>query len=98
MGLMRDYFADRGDLKEADHGRFNHTKKAADRHRFKVPTLRNVAVTHPYFHDGTTNDLGQAVRTMAKYQRDSELADDEADKIVAFLKTLTGKYEGQLLR
>lgn len=97
MGLRNDYFADRGAVKEPDQGQFNFTKDEGDRHKFKVPTLRNLAVTFPYFHDGSTSDLKDAVRTMAKYQSDVELDEGEVDKIVAFLNTLTGEYKGKLL-
>lgn len=98
MGRALDYFADRGDLTEADAGRANFTKNDADRHKFKVPTLRNIALTWPYFHDGSTSDLAEAVQTMAKYENGTVLSDADTAKIVAFLKTLTGKYEGQLLK
>ena len=57
MGLVRNYFADRGNLTEADNGRFNVTHQESDRHFFKVPTLRNVALTAPYLHDGTVASL-----------------------------------------
>ncbi len=97
MGLRNDYFADRGDLTDADQGRFNFTKAEGDRHKFKVPTLRNLKVTYPYFHDGSTSDLTEAVRIMGKYQSDAVLDDDELGKIVAFLEALTGEYKGKLL-
>lgn len=97
MGLRKDYFADRGDVKEPDQGRFNFTKNESDRHKFKVPTLRNLPVTHPYFHDGSTSDMGEAVRVMAEFQSDLSLDDGEIKKIVAFLNALTGEYKGKLL-
>jgi len=98
MGRVHDYFADRGDPLEADAGRYNATKNEEDRYRFKVPTLRNVATTYPYFHDGSTSDLTEAVQTMAKYQNGESLAAQNAARIVAFLKTLTGEYGGELLK
>ncbi len=98
MGLRNDYFSDRGAVKEPDQGRFNFTKDEGDRHKFKVPTLRNLSVTHPYFHDGSTLDMKEAVRTMAEYQSDVVLDDGEVDKIVAFLNTLNGEYKGTLLQ
>ena len=61
MGEQRDYFAERGNITEADNGRFNFTKKERDRHRFKVPTLRNVALTFPYFHDAFQKTLDAAM-------------------------------------
>lgn len=98
MGLREDYFADRGDVKEPDNGRFNFTKDESDRYKFKVPTLRNVAQTYPYLHDGSTSDLKEAVRIMAKYQCGAELDEADLDKIMAFLDALTGEYKGKLLQ
>lgn len=95
MGLRRHYFADRGlELTEEDNGRFKETKQERDRHRFKTPGLRNVALTWPYYHDGTRLTMHDAVRDMALYQCDVELADADIDAIVAFLYTLTGEYNG----
>ncbi|MEN9502323.1 MAG: hypothetical protein RI964_1608 [Pseudomonadota bacterium] len=67
------------------------TKQDADRFKFKVPTLRNVELTYPYFHDGAAKTLEDAVKTMGKIQLGKQFSDDDAAKIVAFLKTLTGK-------
>jgi cytochrome c peroxidase len=78
-------------LPPEDAGRYAVTKNNADRYVFKVPSLRNVEMTAPYFHTGSTFDLKQAVRVMAESQLGAKLADDEAMKIVAFLKSLTGK-------
>ncbi|MFA6599756.1 MAG: cytochrome c peroxidase [Candidatus Omnitrophota bacterium] len=97
MGLRRNYFADRGNVTEADAGRYNVTKKEEDRHFFKVPTLRNIALTYPYFHDGSTGDLTQAVKVMAKYQTENPMSDAEASRVAEFLKTLTGEYLGKKL-
>jgi len=98
MGLKGDYFADRGDVTDVDRGLANFTKNEADQFKFKVPTLRNIAVTYPYFHDGRTSDLKEAVTIMAKYQRGIELSDQDAEAIAKFLNTLTGEYKGELLR
>ena len=92
-----DYFADRGNVKKADLGRFNVTGQERDRYKFKVPSLRNVEVTHPYFHDGTAQTLDKAVQVMAKYQLGMELPQNEIDAITAYLKTLTGEYEDHSL-
>ena len=73
-----------------DIGREGVTKQAADRHLFKVPSLRNVAKTGPYFHDGSITDLSVAVKLMAKHQLGNTLTDEQAAKIVAFLESLTG--------
>ena len=98
MGQYADYFADRGtELTVEDNGRFKETALERDRHRFKVPGLRNVALTYPYFHDGTEPELKEAVCKMGTYQVGVELEDVEEDKIVAFLNTLTGEHNGKLL-
>lgn len=95
MGLRRHYFAERGlDLTHEDNGRFKETQLERDRHRFKVPGLRNVEHTWPYYHDGTRETLEEAVRDMGLYQSGVELTAQETDKITAFLKTLTGEYNG----
>jgi cytochrome c peroxidase len=98
MGLRDHYFADRGlELTEEDNGRYKQTQQERDRHRFKVPGLRNVALTWPYYHDGTRATLEQAVRDMGTYQSGVNLTDGEVNEIVAFLNTLTGEYEGKPL-
>lgn len=98
MGLKGDYFQARGGkLTDADLGRFNVTKEETDRSKFKTPTLRNVSLTGPYFHDGSAKTLEEAVRTMAKFQLGVQLSDEDAASIVAFLKTLTGEYQGKPL-
>lgn len=91
MGAVEDYFELRGgELTDADMGRFNVTQDEADRHFFKVPTLRNVADSGPYFHDGSEADLGGAVRTMARVQLGQRLEDAQVADIVAFLGALSG--------
>ncbi len=74
-----------------DPGRFRVTGDEADRMVFKVASLRNVAITAPWFHDGSANDLAEVVSIMARIQLDTELSADEAEAIVAFLSALTGK-------
>ena len=71
-------------------GRADVTGKDADRFNFKVPTLRNVEMTYPYFHDGAANTLSEAVDTMGRLQLGKKFTKDENGKVVAFLKTLTG--------
>lgn len=96
FGIMGDYF--RGRLfAEADQGRFNVTGLEEDRHVFKVPSLRNVAVTAPYFHDGSVQSLDKAVHIMGHYQLGMEMSDEDVQLIVAFLRTLTGEWEGRVL-
>lgn len=94
MGLAADYFAARGSaLTDADNGRASVTKDPHDRQTFKTPTLRNVELTAPYFHDGSRTDLREAVRDMVKYQVGNTLSDADVNAIVAFLKTLTGTWQ-----
>jgi cytochrome c peroxidase len=90
FGVMGDYFADRGNVTSADYGRYNVTKQESDRYFFRVPSLRNVALTAPYFHDGSAETLEQAVKVMAKYQLGRPLPESDVAQIVSFLKTLTG--------
>ena len=73
---------------------FTQTQLERDRHRFKVPGLRNVELTWPYYHDGTRETLEEAVADMARYQSDVDITDEESAAIVSFLRTLTGEYKG----
>ena len=97
LGTVTDaavYFEERGyEASEADEGRYAQTKDEKDKYRFKVPNLRNIELTDPYFHDGSQLSLQQAVRSMFKYQTTHEPTDDEVNKIVEFLKTTTGENE-----
>lgn len=97
MGRAKDYFAVRGNVTDADLGRYAVTKQEKDRHRFKVPTLRNVERTFPYFHDGTVTDLLEAVQKMAEFQFGKRLKDADASAIVEFLKALTGTWRGKTI-
>jgi len=98
MGLRRHYFEARGEeLTEEDNGRFKQTKEERDRHRFKVPGLRNVELTWPYYHDGTRATMEEAVADMARYQSDVDITEEEAATITAFLRTLTGEHKGTKL-
>jgi cytochrome c peroxidase len=85
MGIVEPYHAT-----TAAEGRSAVTGQDADRFSFKVPTLRNVELTYPYFHDGAANTLAEAVDIMGRLQLGKRFTPDENDKIVAFLKTLTG--------
>lgn len=89
FGVMGDYFKDRGDLTEADNGRFNVTHNEADRFVFRVPSLRNVEYTAPYFHDGSAKTLERAIQVMAKYQLGRSLSDRQVAVIESFLKSLS---------
>jgi cytochrome c peroxidase len=87
LGAVKPYAGNR------DEGRFDVTKAESDRLMFKVPSLRNVEKTAPYFHDGKIPDLKTAVKTMADIQLGRQLSDAEADAIVAFLGSLTGRID-----
>ena len=85
MGQVNAY-ANKEDL-----GRFDVTKDEGDKYVFKVPSLRNIALTHPYFHDGKAETLADAVKQMAWLQLDEELSEGQVASIVAFLGSLTDK-------
>jgi cytochrome c peroxidase len=91
FGVFHDPFPYRPTT-NADLGRFALTGKKEDRFVFRVPSLRNVAVTAPYFHDGSAATLGQAVREMGRVQLGRTLSSQEVGLIVQFLRTLTGEY------
>src|SRR6478735_786344 len=95
FGVLRDFFADRGHFDSADLGRFNVTQRDQDRFVFRVPSLRNVALTAPYFHDGSAATLEDAVRAMAHYQLGRDLDEQDQAALVAFLRSLTGEYRGR---
>lgn len=80
-----------------DLGRYRVTRVPRDRRVFRVPSLRNVAVTAPYFHDGRARTLEDAVATMARVQLGRQLTQAKIRLIVQFLQTLTGEYRGQPL-
>lgn len=82
---------------KVDTGRFAITGAEKDKFVFKVPTLRNIALTAPYFHDGSAATLEDAVKTMGKLQLGRHLDEDEIKLIISFLKTLTGEYKGKPL-
>ncbi|MCK4833236.1 MAG: cytochrome-c peroxidase, partial [Gammaproteobacteria bacterium] len=81
-----------------DQGMYTLTKDEDDRMFFKVAQLRNVALTAPYFHDGKIATLDEAVRKMGTLQLDEELADQQVNDIVSFLKALTDKNREKFVR
>ena len=85
FGIAKPYDKDTQTL-----GRYNVTKDENDKYVFKVPLLRNIELTAPYFHDASTWSLSEAVNVMAEYQLGIKLTENETSRIVAFLKTLTG--------
>lgn len=97
LGMMADFFIKDSEMRSSDNGRFNVTGNEQDRYVFRVPPLRNVAVSAPYFHDGSVSGLNQAVEVMIQFQLGRSLILEDVDAIVAFLNTLTGELpEGVL--
>jgi cytochrome c peroxidase len=82
----------------SDPGRYKVTQNEGDRFMFKVPSLRNIEKTAPYFHNGKVGTLDQAVIQMADYQLDKPLKPAEVASIVTFLKTLTGDVPAQYIQ
>jgi cytochrome c peroxidase len=95
FGVFDYPFTQRGRV--TDLGRFTITGNESDRHVFRVPSLRNVAVTAPYFHDGSAASLAEAVEIMARVQLGRDLPAHDIDLIVKFLAALTGEYQGRAL-
>ena len=97
MGLRADYFGDRGDVIKRDYGRYNVTEEEYDRYRLKVPTLRNIAVTFPYLHDGTAETLEDATEIMMTYQVGKKATPAQIEALVTFMESLTGTFNGKNL-
>lgn len=97
MDLKKPYFTDRGNTLGSDEGLRGFTKQEQDLHKFKVPTLRNVELTAPYLHDGTVQSMDEAVRIMGDYLAGISIPPAERTDIVAFLRTLTGEFQGKKL-
>jgi cytochrome c peroxidase len=100
FGITQDYWLQTGSKpsevwKSMDKGRFHDTRNEADSFMFKVQQLRNVAVTPPYFHDGSVAKLDDAVRIMGKLQLGRDLPAADVTDIVAFLESLTGEVPAQ---
>lgn len=92
FGLFGNYW-EHTKSKKIDAGLSDLTKNEAEKYFFKVPGLRNIEKTAPYFHDGSVEKLEDAVRIMAKLQSNKDLTEKQVDDIVAFLKTLTSDIE-----
>lgn len=95
MGQRANYFEDRelnlkSGLTDGDNGRWAQTGVERDRYRFKTPSLRNVALTWPYYHDGSVETLEEAVSKMAKFQVGRTMPEDKVLKVKAFLEAQTG--------
>ena len=91
FGVMGDYFGDRGKLTTADLGRYLVTGEEGDKYVFKVPSLRNVALIAPYFHDASAKTLDAAVAVMFKYQLGRVASTEDRAAIIKFLNTLTAE-------
>lgn len=92
FGVYGDYSKMTGS-KKIDKGLYDLTKKDGDLFLFKVPSLRNVEKTAPYFHDGSVNSLKESIKIMGKLQLNKDISDKDADDMVAFLKTLTADVD-----
>lgn len=90
FGVKKDYWTLTGSKKH-DEGRSAITKNEADKYFFKVPSLRNIAHTYPYFHDGSVWSLKKAIAIMGELQLDKKFTDEELTNIEAFLKSMTGE-------
>lgn len=97
-GLREDAAALWGykDVFNDDRGRFKDTGRSRDEFVFRVPSLRNVTLTAPYFHDGSEGDLREAIRIMAVYQLGAPLAEEQVESIYAFLSSLEGNLPEHL--
>ena len=93
FGVINDYFRRRGNITEADMGRYNITGNEADIHAFKVPSLRMAAHTAPYLHDGSAATLREAVDAMFEFQLGRAAPQEDKAAIIAFIKTLAGESE-----
>jgi cytochrome c peroxidase len=94
FGIVEDYWAATGG-QTVDKGRADVTNNPADLYVFRVPSLRNVAMTAPYFHDGSIATLPEAVRVMARVQLGLRPSEHEVDDIVFFLESLTGELPSE---
>ena len=93
FGVFYNYIAERGEIKKTDYGRMNITNRQTDAFVFKVPSLRNIAVTAPYLHDGSAQTLEEAIIIMGRTQLGRTLTTEQTLSIKAFLNTLTGEYK-----
>lgn len=94
MGIFYSYFDKRGNITTVDFGRQNTTDRQRDKYVFKVPSLRNIELTAPYFHDGKIESLEDAIFIMGKTQLGITIRKKDVAKIELFLKALTGEYKG----
>ena len=93
FGVFYNYIAERGEISKTDYGRMNISNRQMDAFVFKVPSLRNIAVTAPYLHDGSAETLQEVIAIMGRTQLGRTLTIEETQSIEAFLNTLTGEYK-----
>jgi len=98
FGLFKGPYWEYTGSEKVDSGRVKVTGSGMDKFSFKVPALRNVAETYPYFHDGSVEDLSEAIRIMGITQLGKELSDEEIEEIEAFLQSLTGEIPAHALQ
>jgi len=98
FGVFYNYLAQRGHIANADYGRINITGRKMDKYVFKVPSLRNVAVTAPYLHDGSAKTLEDAIYIVGRTELGRSLNSNQIQKLKAFLLSLTGEYKHRILR
>lgn len=91
MGIYKNYFENKEFISQADLGLYNVTGNNNDKFVFKVPSLRNVARTSPYLHDGSAEDLKAAIKIMAEYQVGRPMDDEDIGYVIEFLNTLNGE-------
>ncbi len=97
FGIFYNYLAQRGHINHADYGRFNITGRKMDKFVLKVPSLRNVAVTAPYLHDGSAKTLEQAILIIGRTELGRNLDTYQVHLLKTFLLTLTGQYNNRFL-
>jgi cytochrome c peroxidase len=95
FGVYSDYWALTGS-DPVDEGRFTETGNEADKYMFKVPSLRNITETHPYFHDGSVESLEEAIKIIAKLKLNIDLTDEQSKDLVTFLSTLTSDLPAEV--
>ena len=96
LGIFGNYYEGRTP-RQSDLGRYALTGGKQDRYVFRVPSLRNVVLTAPYFHDGSVGSLHDAVSIMANIELGRDIPEQDIQHIIKFLHTLTGTYQGHVL-
>lgn len=97
FGVFGNYMQDTGKESKADLGLYNKTTRPEDKYIFRVPGLRNVGLTAPYFHDGSAATLDKAIDVMGRYMLSRDIPEKDIRLIKQFLETLTGELHGEPL-